>query len=646
MSASQSLTPAAEGKIKPCMRFFRWIACIALLVSSTQLQAQWQTQSILIKPGWTAIYLHVDPSYTNLDYLIGGDASNPIADVWLWVPPVSSLKFATPDAPPGGSGIPVGGLGSPFRAQPPASTIQFVTSPLASITASSHWATWTRGGGGLASTLNSLVPNAAYLIRSVATTNYTWRVKGRPTAPTYVWTQSGVNLIGFPTVTSSPPNFDTFLSLVPDFKALANIFQFVGGEQGPSNPTQVFATYTVPVTRGQAYWIGSGSYYNDYFGPFQISIGNNGADFGDSTSLTSFHLRNPTPSPVTVQLRLLPSESSPVGQPGVVSVPPLVVRGALNATNLTYSVSNLTTANVLSWTLSPKGQAGSDIVVILGVDRVAFASSTAGLYAGILKFTDTRNYTEVNVPVSAQPTAYSGLWVGEASVLQVANYLKTYQRDTNNKPVLGTNGAYVVTSTNTSIGDTASPFPLRLILHNDGANVVLLQRVFFGSDVYSNSIVTTSESKLDPSKLSSARRITAVQFPWTLNNNSWALTGRLLPGSTLTTVADVSLPYDDQTSNPFLHTFHPDHDNLDHTRNPKVQLARGLASYDINRRITLTLNSVGTDFDSLTQYGRSFRGAYNETISLVGIGGAPRTFNVAGTFLINRISPIAVLTVP
>ena len=124
------------------------------------------------------------------------------------------------------------------------------------------------------------------------------------------------------------------------------------------------------------------------------------------------------------------------------------------------------------------------------------------------------------------------------------------------------------------------------------------------------------------------------------------VTGRLLPGSTLTTVADVSLPYDDQASNPFLHTFHPDHDNLDHSRNPKVQLARGLTSYDINRRITLTLNSVGTDFDSLTQYGRSFRGAYNETISLVGIGGAPRTFNVAGTFLINRISPIAVLTVP
>ena len=622
------------------------LSCAALFAFCRTASAQWQSQSILIKPGWTAIYLHVDPSYTNLDYLVGTDQDNPISEVWLWQPPVSFSKFVTPDAPFGGQGIPLGGLGSPFSARPPVSTIQFVTSPTALITGSSHWATWTRGGASLTSTLYSMVPNAGYLIHSLATTNYIWTIKGRPTAPSYVWAQGSANLVGFPTVTSSPPNFDTFLSLVPDFKALANIFQFVGGNQGPSNPAQVFATYTVPVTRGQAYWIGSGAYYNDYFGPFQVSIDNHGADFGDSTSLTSFHLRNPTPSPVTIQLRLLASEASPGGQAPIAGVPPLVVRGILNTSNLTYSVSNLSTASTLSWTLTPKGQSGSDIVVFLGVDRVTFANKPAGLYAGILKFTDTRNFTEVDVPVSAMPTAYSGLWVGAASVSQVAAYLKTYQLDSNNKPALGPNGAYLVTGTNTNLGDTASPFPLRLILHNDGTNVVLLQRVFFGSDIYSNSIVTTRESSLDPSKLSSARRITAVQFPWTRNNNPWALSGRLLPGAALSTIADVSLPYTDQAGNPFLHTFHPDHDNLDHTTTPPTQLARGLVSYDINRHITLTLNPVGTDFDSLTRYGRSFQGAYNESITLVGIGGAPRTFNVAGTFLINRVSPIAVLTGP
>ena len=66
----------------------------------------------------------------------------------------------------------------------------------------------------------------------------------------------------------------------------------------------------------------------------------------------------------------------------------------------------------------------------------------------------------------------------------------------------------------------------------------------------------------------------------------------------------------------------------------------------MSRHITLTLNTVGADFDSLTQFGQTFQGAYSETMQLAGIGGATRTFNVTGAFALNRISPIAVLTGP
>jgi hypothetical protein len=274
------------------------------------------------------------------------------------------------------------------------------------------------------------------------------------------------------------------------------------------------------------------------------------------------------------------------------------------------------------------------------VNRAALAGSPSGLYAGILKFTDSYNYTEVDVPVSAQPGAYSGLWVGAASVSQVANYLKIYQRDVNNNPVLGANGAYVVTGVNTNLGAVSTPFPLRLILHSDGTNVVLLQRIFYGSDTYSNTIVTTSESRLDPAQLGNARRITAVQLPFTGNNQTWAFSGQLAPGGTLTTTVD--LPYDDQASNPFLHTYHPDHDNLDASF--QHQLPVGAESYEINRQITLSMNSAGNDFASLTQFGQSFQGVYSETITMTGLNAATRTFNVAGNFAISRISPIAALT--
>jgi hypothetical protein len=581
----------------------------ALLGNVRQAQAQWQTESLVIKPGWTAVYLFVDPSYTNLDSLIGGDPNNPISEVWEWLPT--------------------------------ASTIQFVTSPQQPVSGGSQWSSWVRNGG-IGTTLQTLVPNAGYLIHSLASTNYTWKVKGKPTTPNFTWTTTGINLIGFPTPPTNPPLLDGFLAPVPTFQAVADIYQYLGGSLGAANPSSVFAPHAVHVDRGTAFWIRSGSFYNNYFGPFHVSLGNGGVVFGNTVSQVSFHLQNTTPGTVTVNLTLLPSETPPVGQSPITGLPPLIVRGGLNSSNLTYAVSNLTTGSSLSWTLPPQGQPGSDIVIYLGLNRVAFGGSPQGVYAGILKFTDTANLSEVDVPVSAQPASYAGLWVGNASVSQVANYLKIYQTDTNNNPVIGTNGAYVVTGVNTNLGAVSSAFPLRLILHSDGTNVVLLQRVFYGSDVNSNTIISTSESLLDPAQLGTARRIAAVEFPVSDSNQSWSFSGQLIPGGTLNTT--VNLAYDDQSSNPFLHTYHPDHDNLDATF--QHELPVGSESYGISRQITLSMGSVGTDFTSLTQFGQAFQGAYTETITMTGLGNATRTFNVAGSFAINRISPIGVLTHP
>ena len=245
------------------------------------------------------------------------------------------------------------------------------------------------------------------------------------------------------------------------------------------------------------------------------------------------------------------------------------------------------------------------------------------------------------MPVSAQVASYAGLWVGQASVSQVQAYLKSFQRDDNNNPVVDPNtGAYIVTNVNTNLGATAAAFPLRLIVHNDGTNANLLERVFYGMDPGSNTIVTTSESFLNPSQLGVARRISAVHLPWTAANAPYPLTGTLTPGGLLT--ATVNTAYDDQSSNPFLHTYHPDHDNLD--ARFQSQLPVGSEWFGISRLITLSIAPPGGDFTSLTQAGQVFNGAYTEAVTLTGLGGFTRTYNVAGVFSLNRISPIAVLT--
>jgi hypothetical protein len=594
-------------------KFISALWCSAILAGlASSAQAQWQTQSILIKPGWTAVYLNVDASYKTLDNLVGGDVNNPIQEVWLWN---------------------VSG-----------STLQYVTSPQTPLTSSSQWAVWGRIGTGVTSTLTTLVPNAAFLVFSTATNNYTWKVQGQPVAPSYTWTSTGENLIGFSTVTNNPPAFDTFLSLAPSLEAAVEngggIYQYTGGPLSSSNPSQIFALHATTVTRGQAFWIQSPSYQNNYFGPFTAVISSTGGvAFSNATSQFSFHLQNTTAGNVTVTLKLQASETPPLGQTPIVAVPPLMVRGTLNTINLTYNYTNLPVGTSISWTLAPQGTTGSDIVVVLGLNRYSMNASPGSLYAGILKFTDSFGYTEVDAPVSAQVSTYTGLWMGSASVNQVGQYLKTYQMTSNNTPAIGSNGAYIVTSITTNLGAVESPFPLRLIVHNDGVNVNLLQRVFYGNNVNSNTIVALNESSLDPAQLSTARRISAVHLPWSATNAPFPMTGTLAPGGTLT--ANATFQYDDQSSNPFLHSYHPDHDNLDATYQHELPI--GSESYGIQRQITLSISPPGNDFASLTQAGQSFAGIYQETITMTGIAGAQRTFNTAGTFGLTRLSSIAVL---
>jgi hypothetical protein len=202
---------------------------------------------------------------------------------------------------------------------------------------------------------------------------------------------------------------------------------------------------------------------------------------------------------------------------------------------------------------------------------------------------------------------------------------------------------YVVTAHNTSLDAVSTPYPLRLIIFNDSSgNCTLLQRVYYGIRQDTNVVVATTESVLDVSHLNTARRISATHLPWTANNTVWPFTGGpLAQGATLTTT--VFEPYDDQAANPFLHTYHPDHNNLD-TESPPHELPVGSESYNITRQITLSVVANSTDFVSLTTANTSLLGLYNETITLTGLGGATKSYQTSGAFSLKQVSPISSLT--
>jgi len=600
--------------------FGRALTLAALLLTAHSSFAQWLTQSIELKAGWNAVYFHVDASHATLSQLVDVP-NNPIQEVWLW--------------------------------QAESTTSQFVDSPKVPTTTGSQWYNWTRSLGP-SSPLQYLSANSAYLVR-VATnvTTFTWNVKGKPVPLRYRWTTTGLNLLGFPTPANNAPSFESFLGPVPEIQQRAEIYRYVGGDLGAGNPVRVLGLRTAAVSRGEAFWIRSGSTFNRYFGPFEVSLQDSrGAQFGDSLARYQVRIRNIIGQSLTVKLEMLASEAPPVGQKSIVQAPPLLLRGDLDTSTLTYSHTNLT-VGPQEWTLAPKGKPGSDVEIVLGIDRSSMVGNVGDLYAAVLRFTDGFGYSRVDIPVSAVVTSKRGLWVGQASVTQVGPFMTAYQRDADGKAVSGADGRHIATAVNTSLGGVVRPMPLRLILHLNEAEkkTVLMQRVFYGTGKvtndfvtqwYANPAVSWSEGALLKEEIPNAYRISAVHLPFSQTNRFWECKGELKQGTNLTVT--VVLDYDDQVSNPFFHTYHPDHDNLNATFDSRVP--QGYESYRVERQIILRVLPPSSDFASLSSGSNSLVGEYEEVINLIGRPNELRRFNVRGGFSLSRLTDVPNLTPP
>jgi hypothetical protein len=577
------------------------------------VRAQWVTEKLHLKAGWNAVFLHVDASHATLDELVGASAPvlTPIEQVWRW------------------------------NSNP--STVQFVQSPQQPLDSGTQWASWRRSTPG-AVTLSRLTANAAYLVYTTA--DHVWELKGKPVAPDYRWSTTGLNFFGFPTEEPLGPTFENFLADVPSLQ-FSEIYRYPGGELGTANPARVFALRTSRVQRGTAYWIRAGEVFNNYFGPFDITAAAGGrVEFGNNIGSYSFRLRNRTRSALSVTLDLIPSESAPAGHPVVAGVPPLLVRGELDPNTLTHGLATFAVGDRPSWNLAPDGEVGSEVEVVLGLDRAAITNAPGQLLAGILRLTDSLGQTRIDLAVSGTASPSSGLWVGSAAVTHVGQYLQSYLRAADNSLVVQTNGSYVVTGVDTNLTAVPTPFPLRLIVHNPASGpATLMQRVYVGLNAATNVVVSSSESALAPALLGTARRLTATHLPWSESNVGWSLSGRLAQGVPVTT--SVTNRFDGHESNPFLHTYHPDHDNLNSRFN--AQLPAGSESFTIVRELTLVPSAPPNDFNSRISANQQFTGEYLETLRVVGLARAggtndTRRFDSKGVFQLNRISEVPTLT--
>lgn len=184
---------------------------------------------------------------------------------------------------------------------------------------------------------------------------------------------------------------------------------------------------------------------------------------------------------------------------------------------------------------------------------------------------------------------------------------------------------------------TPKPFVLRTLLHLSDDNVAsLLPQVYLGQLAAAPHDVglCTDESGLKQDALAGAQRFSSAHMP--LDTVITAGSGSIGVGETLTHT--IRIAYNDPT-NPFVHAYHPDHDNKDARGAP---LPAGVESPDITRECSFVFTaSPPTGSSATIGWGSSILGGtYTETIT--GLHKEPLV--LSGIFELRRASEVGTLT--
>jgi hypothetical protein len=477
------------------------------------------TQAISLNPGWNAVYLEVQP-LSNSPAVVFRDLPGG-SSVWAWTGKDASVQFIQD---PGEAPV--------------------VTPKWLAIFASS--------AESYLNNLHAITANSAYLIHVAGTSSRTINVEGRPTIRHKGWVPDSFNLTGFGFV-STPPTFAAFFAPSNSHRnqAIYRLNNGTGAWEMVNNPA------VTAMRSGEAFWIycQAGS---DYQGPLTVEAENaDGLDFGTGNTLLTLTLYNSSASDRAVSVTQL---------------------GAANPVALAYRRYDESSGHILTEPLSGMPpvtvKAGGSSMITLAVQRGSFSGSAAS----VLEFRDGVG-NRVRVPVTAisnPVNGYPGLWSGVATLNMVSQL----------SDMTGTTPNFV----NGEAKPTPAELNLNLILHQDsGGQVRLLKQVIMmyrdgtvnadGTPATNGRYVALTRDDLIPDYkgvtqrdgAKVGRRMSAIGFDYSpstdasygtdFENTALKCTGTISTTVTCRLILESSPSYTHPT-NPFLHRYHPDHDNL------------------------------------------------------------------------------------
>ncbi len=543
-------------------------------------RAQWVTQDIRLVPGFNPVYLQVTPADPSPDVLFGGILQ--ISEVWMYNRYLQTSTFTS-------------NPGQPALGQ-------------------DHWLTWftKNGSKNFLSTLSQLRGGQSYLIKLASNAPpMTIHIKGMPAQPRNDWIPGDVVLAGFPVAETGGISFYQMLKDTPQVSAIpgsnSGLFSI---NPSTSFETQIRNPERTVILPGRAYWAYlSGHTASPY--PFQVIAAGerNSVEFIQDKIVSSITLFNAVATTNQVlHLRLIDSEFAPTNQPARAGTVPIVA--------LVPSADGSLTPRSLVDGLDVTLAAGQKLQLRLGllVTQLNLTSNTNATYQALIEVTEkTHGYRQL-VPVMAEVPG-SKLFSRMGSLLARSGSVQLQAQADNPSsatalPVTQSEGLWVGTLTLNAVNipgfaqsnnPSATQFPLvaatpldtRVLLHVDSNGVSrLVQQVFFAdvSDGTNRSTKMYRSLTNLPAGAILKSRVSAPSWPGAAPA---AMTGYF--GSNLT--ATLNIPFNDPL-NPFVHKFHPDHNNL--AEDFKTPLVGGQESFDISRNVRFyfgdTIQSGGSSY--------------------------------------------------
>ncbi|MBL9169746.1 MAG: hypothetical protein JNN07_18550 [Verrucomicrobiales bacterium] len=586
------------------------VALIFLAISSTSMFGQILSQSYALRQGWNAIYLDLTPTNTTAEVILQG---LPILSVW--------------------------------RPQDKTSSVEFIADPAEPVWNRDQWLVHipTNRVESLDNNLFQIEGGRPYLIQLSAPA--TWVVSGTPYFGPVSWKADAYNLKGFPIDAELAPSFvDYFHNSPAHYSAADGTLQPIY-QLGASGRWERVGDSDLMDPQA-AYWVFCKG-PSQFVAPLEvITDAPNGVDFDRGLKETVIRVVNRSANSINASV---------------------AEQGRVGASALTRGVFD--PQQGVKWDRLPPilvsslGE-GESLDLRLAPDRSLVPDAGYASYLDIRDNAGTRFLLPIRirrlvVPTGGLPAAQAaaarlgGLWSGVISVSQVSEahsgQLVTTQTSKSGEPLQ---------IERRGISDVPTPvqrtFDLRVLLHVSATGQTrLLHEVWQmwqdgtyktepdGSkavDKPGRYVLVTEESLL--SQFQSAilkdgrpanRRLSsaAFYFPPTPAGNQIQLAG--LFGINQTNVGGYLIPSTDPR-NPYLHRFHPDHDNLDNTEFKDFKRE----AFDISRQFQFEFRDWNTaDGPRPPDYGYAvISGVYRETVT--GLHRQP--IAAQGTFRLRRVA--------